>query len=907
MISTSVICREFIGRSFELGFLIERAQRLSSGVGGSLLIQGRAGVGKSRLVREFLDQARRSRIRCVETACSEFGDVPYAPVVELSVALGLHEVADSLSTSAGTTADASEERSRRFATVGAAFAAAATVEPFIAIVDDLHWAPPASLELLRFLMSTLRKVPALLIFTERGDEVIADASVVRALESIERNAEAVLGLRSLSLSDIKSLVASTLRTGGRRIPTIAVEEIAELSDGRPFHAEEMLRGILDRSDTTSGDVRVHVPRSLRAAVVERLAQFDDRERVLLAHCAVIGTRFEVGLLAELLGSAEREIFPILRKARNAQLVVEATDGGAFAFRHALTREVVYDEILVSEARGLHLQIANMLIERGGDAIAIAYHAWRSGHAKLTREWNVRCGESAASMYAHVDAIRHFERAFMAAESNDERSALAERLATAYYTIGNLTEALIWLERGIRDSAVGSDHAYRLALDRGRVLCDAGAHDEGIACLKGVTDALADVDSAVRYEAETRTAGLLGMIGRHEEAYRHLEDARSLRSEPAAIWKASNRGITAQVLHGLGRIDESAKAFREAEDLSRAIGDRDLLIRTLHNAACLKGTCGDADGAIETFEAALSVARETQAARRIATLQQNLAYFFVLVGRFADAIAAYREAATIDHGVSSVDRWLAAIAARLETLTGSSPDGKEPAVEAAFAESVTLGDPYSAVVTAGAALLRRQARGENGDALAEQFLAIRARADEPWIGDAAAKLRPDLATRIRERLAEAAAPEHALGLRTTLALLDARLAARERRREDAEESAKTAVTIAKQIGWIVHEAHAREIRGGVKESIEIFRRIGAHGEVARLTNVDEHAPRKRGESTLTAREREIANQIVSGKTNREVAERLVISERTVETHVASIYGKLGVSNRKDLVALLKPSG
>jgi DNA-binding CsgD family transcriptional regulator/tetratricopeptide (TPR) repeat protein len=903
----SVVCRDFIGRSVELAFLVERLQRLSAGRGSSVLIQGSAGVGKSRLLRELIEAARRSGVRCVESGCTEFGDSPYAPVFELSNSLGIRDAADVLKTNSGAAPNAAGDRAQRFARVGSAFAAAAAAEPFIAVVEDLHWAQPASLELLRYLMSALRDAPALIIFTERGEEVIADPAVIRALELIERDADAILGLRSLSPAEIKQLVVSTLRSGGRRIPTIAVEEIAELSDGRPFHAEELLRGILDRSDAAGVHVRVHVPRSLRAAVVERLSRFDEQERIVLAHCAVVGTRFEVGFLAELLNLHEREVLPILRKARNAQLVVEETDGGVFSFRHALTREVVYDEILLTEARALHLQIANMLIERGGDAIAIAYHAWRSGDPRLTGMWNVRCGDSAAAQHAHVDAIRHFERAFGAAEFNEERSVLAERLGAAYYTIGNLTEALAWLQRAIQHAAPGSDRAHRLALDRGRILCDSGAYDEGIACAKSVTDALSGRDSAVRYEAETRIAGLLGMIGRHEEAYCHLEAARAVRSEPDAIWVASNRGITAQVLHGLGRIDESARAFREAEAASRIIGDRDLLIRTLHNAACFKCTCGDMTGAIETFEAALTVARETQSARRIASLQQNLAYFFVIVGRFADAVAAYREAAAIDHGVSSVDRWLAAISARLQTLTGRTPDDREPEVEAAFSASIRVDDPYSVTVTAGAALLRRQARGENGDAIAEQFLATDARADEPWIGDAAAKLRPDLAARIRIRLAEAAAPEHALGARATLALFDARIAARERRRDDVEAAAKTAVTLCKQIGWVVHEAHAREIRGGIKEAIEIFRRIGAHAEVARLTNVDERAPRKRGETTLTAREREIANQIVAGKTNREVAEALVISERTVETHVASIYGKLGVSNRKDLIALLKPSG
>ena len=904
MIRTGIVCREFIGRTIELEFLIQRVLRVREGHGSALLVKGSAGIGKSRLVREVLDVARRERIRCADTACAEFGDVPYAPVIAIAEALGAAELAE-LFQSAGSPAGAGSERGRRFAAAAAAFAAVAEREPFVAVIEDLHWAPPASLELIRHLVAALREHPVAFVFTERGDDPSSDALAQRNREAIEREADAVLTLESLTNEQIKLLIASVLREDGRRIPTLAVDEVSTLSDGRPFHAEELLRGMLERTSLQPAPANPEVPRSLRTAVVERLSVLDERERIVLAHSAVIGTRFEIGLLADLVGLSEGELLPILRKARNAQLVVEDDESNVFAFRHALTREVVYGEILRAEARVLHARIAQILIERDAEAVLVAYHAWRSGDAALTHEWNARCGDNAANTHAHIDAIRHFERAYASAPAASERSALAERIAQAHYSIGEITTAADWFKAAAEHAGAGTDRALRLSLDRARSVFEAGDYDGGIALANDVVDALEGVDSAVRFEAETRTAALLNTAGRTDEAYARLEAATTLRSAPEPRWAARHRGIFAHALHYLGRVEESAEAYREAEAASRAIGDNELLERTLNNAAHLQAACGDTAGAVDTFRVALSVAREMNSGPYIGWVQQNIAYALTLLGRFPEAREAYAEAVSIDHGVPSVNRWLAAIAMRIGTITGDAALVRPSEVEAALEEALASGDDLSAAVTAGAAILERQARGDSGDALAARYLAGTRRSYEPWIVEAAGKLRPDLAIAIRTRIAEAAAPAYALGMRATLALLDARLALRERRREDADEAAQQAAAAFKTLGWPLEEAYARELRGGLRIAVDIFRRIGADAEAIRRTTVDDRAPRRRGETTLTTREREIAGRIAAGQTNREVAESLVISERTVETHVASIYGKLGVNNRKGLAALLNP--
>ena len=141
----------------------------------------------------------------------------------------------------------------------------------------------------------------------------------------------------------------------------------------------------------------------------------------------------------------------------------------------------------------------------------------------------------------------------------------------------------------------------------------------------------------------------------------------------------------------------------------------------------------------------------------------------------------------------------------------------------------------------------------------------------------------------------------------VALADAREALRRRRRDEAAAFAETAVAAFRSAGWRVEEAFALEVAGRTAEAVALFREIGAVGEVRRLTETGDAGQRRRGESTLTAREREIAALVARGQATRAIADTLVISDRTVETHIAAIYRKLGVANRTALARLLDETG
>jgi DNA-binding CsgD family transcriptional regulator/tetratricopeptide (TPR) repeat protein len=910
VITTGVVCRDFIGRRYEFDFLLDRVLHPRDGRGAMVLVQGDAGIGKSRLVRELRDALTAQGITSATGDCYEFGDAPYAPLTAIAEAFGATAAVAALQAPASESAASSgHERTARFTAFTRALAACASRTTHVAIVENLQWADMATLELFRFAAGALKEHRFVFVATLRNEDIGTVGRATTQLRAdIERAADATITLQALTPAEMRTLLNSAMRDDGRRVSSLVLDKIAELSDGRPFHAEELLRGMLDGRDA-AGDAKAVIPRSLGAAVHERLATLDERDREILAYAAVIGRRFDATFLAELAGKPLPDVLLTLRRARNLQFIVEDAQSDSFLFRHQLTREVVYAEILFAEARALHARIVARLESRAdGDISAIAYHAWRSGDHTLAVRWNEAAGDSAAAICAHTDAIRHYERGYQAADDAAARARLAEKVARALYAEGDLAGATEWFATTMSAATAAGDlpTAHSAALDRALALWEHGSVDAGIAAAQAVTGALADTDSALRFQAETLTASLLNAAYRADEALAHLDAASALHCAAPERWAMRHRGIRAHTLARLGRLDESEAEFAIAVAGAEQLGDREQVVRALNNWGDVRLRCGDLAGASLHYGQALSVARDLRSARLVAWLISNNAFAALLRGELVTARALLLEFLTIDHDIEVIWIYGQAILYRLGTLLGDEALIRRAKIDEAIARAQSLNDRSALALAAGAVLARRVLGGGDAATFAGQMIgAIGGTLELYWFADSVARGVPALVPQARALLAAGATDPHASASRAHLALFDARVALRERRKADADRLAHEATLEFKALGWAIEEAYAREVRGNVKDAIERLRACGASAEVARLTTTDQKQPRRRGETTLTSREREIANLIGTGKSNREVAETLVISERTVETHVAAVFHKFGVTNRRELAALLKP--
>jgi ATP/maltotriose-dependent transcriptional regulator MalT len=907
VISSGVFCKELVGRAGELAHLALRARGDRTRRSALIVVRGEAGVGKSRLVAEFVAVANE-RLRTVVTGVREYANAPYAAIVEALDSLG----ADAqLERESGE--GEGDEKSRRFASVAATFARIARAESagLLVVLEDLHWADGGTIELLRFLARRLANDPVTFLATYRSDEGDSEGDRVRVLVALEREAEDTIALEPLGDEEIDQLLRAALADIDRTLPPAALERIRELSDGRPLFAEELLRGALERS--ARDGTTVMVPASIRVTVRERFATLAERDRDVLLQAAVLGRRFSAQFVAQLTGVAPVAVFAALRRARDLQLVIEEREderGDAFAFRHALTREAVYSELLRAEARTLHAQVAEALANQTPlDVTAIAEHAWRAHDVEHAIGWNESAGDHAVALFAYADAARHYVRACDIATDVAQRALLAEKAAEALYATGDVASAVERLALAIE--ALGADpNAHRLALRKAYLLFEQGRRDEGVAEALAVVQRLEGEDSVLRFDAETMTAGLLSARGRAEEALVHLERADGLAARSEIASAARFAGNYGSCLGLLGRADEARERFAEAQRVAREQSDLDVLVRALNNHANVELTYGPIAVARRLYDEGLVVAHATKNLRFVAWLSQNAAMCALVAG---DSAAAGQHQAVVDairHDVGTVIQQAMATTLRSYTLSGAHPEAFLDHASARVRAAIDAKAPSSDVLAGALAHeLLRAGRDADAAALVAQALTVTPQASPPyWLHDAASRCgEPGLRAAVRDALALVAAHDGAFPARGFLALADAREALRKRRRDDAVALAEAAVDAFRTAGWRVDEAFALELAGRTAEAVALFREIGASGEVRRLTETGVAAPRRRGESTLTAREREIAALVVAGRTTRAIAGDLVISERTVETHIAAIYRKLGVSNRGGLARLLDESG
>ncbi|MEA2689327.1 MAG: hypothetical protein QOD51_1934, partial [Candidatus Eremiobacteraeota bacterium] len=665
---------------------------------------------------------------------------------------------------------------------------------------------------------------------------------------------------------------------------------------------------LERIDR-DGEVRAVVPTSIRATVRERFGSLAPEERDVLIHAAVAGRRFSARFLTRLAGFDLTLVFRALRRARDLQLIVEERDdeGDAFAFRHALTRETIYAEMLRAEARELHARVAAALArEPVLDVAAIAEHAYRSRDPEHALAWNERAGDDALALYAHADAGRHFERAHEFATTSDERSRLAEKASEAFYATGDLERTIGWLTTAIGDvSPAQPAGSTPLAIRRARVLWEIGRYDESTADMRRL--AVETADPALRVEALVMLAGLLTPRGRVEEALEYLTQAQ------VSVSDAEPRVVTVYhsmlgYVHGLlGRAAEAREHFAIAIARAREQGDDNLLLRMLNNNGNVELAAGTVPAARQLYADALQVAGRTKNLRVVAWVSQNAALAALAGGDVAEARRHLAQSRSIEHGAAGPRRWATALALRIATLLGEQRDAERGEALCELEAALADADEQGTAILSGALAHDALADRRPADAASSIHLAFTLvqRPDAPyWVLGAAARAGdPADRARAHDALSFLASRDGALGAQGLLALADSRDALRKRRRDEAVALAESAARAFHDAGWLIEEAEALELAGRLAEAVTLLRRAGAHGEVRRLTETGSAAPRRRGDATLTAREREIAALLQAGGTARTIADALVISDRTVETHVASVYRKLGVTNRQELAALL----
>ena len=908
------------------------------------------------------DNGRVPPTRVLRESCLEFDrSVPYALTREVvsalrpdgpsstdgvSAALALLDDA----TSGARSGESGEARRRIWERAAAVATNAAGSEGLVLALEDLHWSDDASLAWLLYLAHKDTPGLALLITCRTGQQHAALEHVLAELGRTRRLVE--LELAPLEAREARQLIA----TVGEELGPRATDAVAAVAEGNPFYIEELVGVARDASPgSTDGDVELPLPRSLLDTVRTRFTDLDHEVQRVMVTASVVGRSFDVATLCELLDCDEAGLTSALREAVDAGFVVEER-AGTFAFRHALTREAIQSQLLATERRALHVHIATTLelaAKHGGlgEPERLAERAYHHFHAE---QWEaalacyVRLAERANALFEPRIALVHYTQALDAERhlgSTRDPGLRLER-GKAHEILGEIREALDDFEAALTVAGESGDltATWRALLQLGAAWTsqdyDSAGHyfDEALCVAEQLDDPLAVGDSLNGRANWALNAG--DPVVAREQHARALQRFRALGDVPRSASTLDLLGM-AGVLGG--DLDIAIASYREAITLARELGDRALLASSLASLSLCDLSFQTWTMGRPSLEpgAGIAAAAESLAVCRTIDWRVGEAYALIFLsfargarGEYVSALAEAHEglrvAEEIDHrqwrtaahcALSAIHldlmdpeaalgeagralelaretrsaHWIGcATAYRILALVGSGHRGAGSDVADAPSAPATLADRLLVLAAAEAALL--DGRPDEAYALSMQLCPAEA---DRWratprvglvAGRALHRLRrlgeAEIALRAAIEGAEAAG---AAPLEWRLAAALSEVLRDRRRRAEAEE-------------WLA------KARMGVSMLADQFDNgAEAHTFVRRATSAMPEPgetplrAEQRRFGGLTLREREVAALVATGRSNREIAELLVLGERTVESHVGSALRKLGFKSRAQLAA------
>jgi tetratricopeptide (TPR) repeat protein len=607
------------GRRKEFAQLMERLDAMADGHGGTVLIGGEPGVGKTKLAEALLLEARARGYVCAVGHCYEMeGSPPYLPFIEqwewairnappgrLRAALGsgaaefarimprLRQAFPDIGEPLDLPPD--QQRHYLFTQFRDYYGRVTANVPVVGLFDDLHWADESTLLLLEFLAPHLSSMRLLLLGTYRDVELEVGRPFAKSLERLTRQRLAQrIALRRMPSDDVKALLA---QLGAPDPPPALVQAVYAETEGNPFFVEEVFRHLKDEGRLLDADGRwlpdlkiegLEVPEGVRLVIGRRLERVSETCRNVLTAAAVIGPRFDLAVL-EAVGEAGGDaMLDALEEAERAGLAIghQVKRETSYTFAHELVRQTLLEALSVPRRLRRHLKTAQAMGQlyvgrEAQHASELAYHYFQSGSGdeEKTTRYLLLAGQQALAAAAFDEALAQAERAFSVFEDAGERrrADLLWLRASALRGLGHWNEAITVCQNALELllSLGAGDEALTLAsMFAGMLFYWGTEQSSGLGLVHRVLAATPPVPSVDRAQLLAAAANLHMMTG-------EFARGRSLSDEALAMAKAVGNpevlgmvlSSRAALLTNTGYITEALPCAAEACALLERSGRR----------------------------------------------------------------------------------------------------------------------------------------------------------------------------------------------------------------------------------------------------------------------------------------------------------------------------------------------
>ncbi len=931
------------GRAAELAVLGEHLDQAASGRLAVVLIEGEAGIGKTRLLNVALEEAR---CRGMQVAAGRAEELERTrPFGLVAGALGCvrsspdpRRAAIGELLAAGVAGDGgpvtvTSDPGLQFRVVDAFADLAeelALSGPLVIAADDLQWADPSSLLTLGVLSRRLAYLPVALIGCYRPSPRRPELERLTSALTDPGARQLVLG--PLAGPAVTGLVAETIEAEPG--PALLAEMAG--AGGNPLFVTELLGALaLEGAIETSGGradlAEVMLPPTLRLTILRRLSFLPDQTLQALRAASVLGLGFSLTDLATIAGRPALELSVQLAEAIRARVLED--DGPVLRFRHDLIRESIYEDLPSSVRRGLHREAGQRLAQAGAPALQVAEHLARGAERGDGDAigWLTRAAREAAPR-SPASAAELLERAAGLMDPGDpDRDQLLAEQADSLMLAGRIPDA----EAACR-ALIGGDHqrsvqgTVRMCL--GRALLAAGRTHDGLRELEEAAEwpALTEAQRAsARAWASFARFSLEDLPG----AAAMAEQARS-----AAV-TAGDHLATSVSMTTLAVISQSRGQFRDAlQVIDQAVRLADQSPGRQGHGYPVHAARGhllieldrpqDARTALETGK---RICEELGVRWPLASYQAFLGFERFITGHWDDAVAELEARLDLADDIGeSYSRVYAQSVLSLIALHRNDVSGAREAAATAARELASTGPCYRTLWATWVRALVLEADGELADALAvlaecwDRCARSELAMEYPVIGADLVRLAIASGDRQRARDVAAAVTEMADDNEAP-SLTGAALRCRGLADDDPATLAAAAAAYARsprplELALAAEDAGAAFARHGqpdlarplLEQAVKIYERLGAARDLARAEAVLREAgirrgrrgPRSRpqtGWSSLTPTERTVAHLVAEGLSNPQIGERLYVSRRTVQTHIAHVFAKLDITSRAQLAA------